>query len=704
MGKMTTRSSKFSKFLENKEAERKRRREWEALRRDSKKPGIVISSRRQHYLPPEARLLLNDIKDNAWAGERCFIIGGGPSLKGFDFSRLKNELVIGINRAFEKIDCTIHFSMDKKFYEWLSQGRFGKAALERFKNFPGYRVWVDSAGYNYPDDIRLVTAAGKESFTESLRDGLGTGNNSGYAALNLACILGANPIYLLGFDMKSENKKQTWWHNGYPKNQGGAVYEKFKGCFENAAKRIKDKNRVVNLNPESGLRCFKFGTFEEIKPKKFKVISFYTEGTSYEKESKKMEQSLRRWNLDYKIYSYPPLGGWRKNLNYKSQTIMTALKEFPGKDIVFIDADAVVQKYPKLFTRLSRERKETISAHFFDYQPESGIKDELLSGTLWIRNNKRGKELIAKWHEIALQNPKTIHQRCLKFALDETGIKPYRHPFEYTYIWDYPMGKETEPVIEHFQASRKHRNEVGYDPGLKKGLIHSSSKNTAGKSTGKPTELKTVSVVVVTYRRLKNLGRILEAWRKQIEDVWLCDCSKEGYKGNLDGINVIRATPDPGNKIRHAVALLTSGDLVIKADDDILPQPGLVQDFRKAAEGLGPGIYSIHGRRFDGPDYYRNTRLTGAKTLKKPMEVDFVGVITCAPRELLPMDLKGCGTPIEDLWWQMKEYPKAKKFVIPTKNFMNLPEGKDKDRLCARPESRMIRRAFYTKYYRENYQ
>ena len=32
------------------------------------------------------------LEDGAWAGRRCFIVGGGPSLKGFDFRRLKGEL------------------------------------------------------------------------------------------------------------------------------------------------------------------------------------------------------------------------------------------------------------------------------------------------------------------------------------------------------------------------------------------------------------------------------------------------------------------------------------------------------------------------------------------------------------------------------------------------------------------------------------
>ena len=212
-----------------------------------------------------------------------------------------------------------------------------------------------------------------------------------------------------------------------------------------------------------------------------------------------------------------------------------------------------------------------------------------------------------------------------------------------------------------------------------------------------------VSVVVVTYRRLDSLPAILEAWQKQADEVWLCDCSRRGAQGVPAGVKVARFVPDPGNKVRHAVALLAEGDLVVKADDDIIPLPGLVADFVKAHQAVGSAILSIHGRIFQGPDYYRHTALYGAKAQKAPFKVDFVGVITCAPRELLAMDLRGCLTEIEDLFWQMEKYPKAAKYVIPTDKFRNLPESKDAQRLCAPGPARAVRRAYYEKWWRANY-
>ena len=41
------------------------------------------------------------LREGQWTGHPCFIIGGGPSLKGFDFNLLEGRKTIGINRAFE---------------------------------------------------------------------------------------------------------------------------------------------------------------------------------------------------------------------------------------------------------------------------------------------------------------------------------------------------------------------------------------------------------------------------------------------------------------------------------------------------------------------------------------------------------------------------------------------------------------------------
>lgn len=212
----------------------------------------------------------------------------------------------------------------------------------------------------------------------------------------------------------------------------------------------------------------------------------------------------------------------------------------------------------------------------------------------------------------------------------------------------------------------------------------------------------TLSAVVVTYRRLEHLGEILEAWLRITPDVWLCDCSPAGYKTDLP-VKIIQARPDPGNKIRHAVATLTDGDLVFKADDDLVPHPGLEQDFLRAYEQEGDGIYGIHGRQFLGPRYYGQTRMWGTGNTRTLTRVDFVGVLTMTPRNYLAMDLRGCASEVEDLYWQMARYPQVPKWVVPTIHVRRLPESFDKARLCGDPHGRRIRQRFYETWWAKNY-
>src|SRR4030042_335661 len=63
------------------------RRVQERIRNRAKMPAEVRASRTRAINPH--RPFWEVMADGAWRGERCFIIGGGPSLPGFDFERLR---------------------------------------------------------------------------------------------------------------------------------------------------------------------------------------------------------------------------------------------------------------------------------------------------------------------------------------------------------------------------------------------------------------------------------------------------------------------------------------------------------------------------------------------------------------------------------------------------------------------------------------
>ena len=88
------------------------------------------------------RRLWEVLPDQAWKGHPCIIIGGGPSLIGFNWRLLRGWRTIGINRAFEKFEPTILFSLDLRYLKWILGRRYGQESIDRFKASPGYKVWL----------------------------------------------------------------------------------------------------------------------------------------------------------------------------------------------------------------------------------------------------------------------------------------------------------------------------------------------------------------------------------------------------------------------------------------------------------------------------------------------------------------------------------------------------------------------------------
>lgn len=208
------------------------------------------------------------LKDGEWAGQRCFIIGGGPSLTGFDFERLRGRgRIIAINKAYLDVPfADICFFMDgseTRFYGLVQNGRLAPQCLERWNEFKGHKIFLNILGRKL-DDVYSIRAAGRTGLSNSLRKGIYHGNNSGVGAIGLAVCLGANPIYLLGIDCKFSGS-QSHYHGGYPGRMPEGVFKSFTRDFERINRFIrKTQFRVVNLNPTSALRCFSFSTIDKV--------------------------------------------------------------------------------------------------------------------------------------------------------------------------------------------------------------------------------------------------------------------------------------------------------------------------------------------------------------------------------------------------------------------------------------------------------
>jgi hypothetical protein len=157
-----------------------------------------------------------------------YIVGGGPSLDGYRWRLLDGHHIIAVNRSYEPLpNAEIVYFSDARFFYCKEH----HASLLKHK---GRKVSIDKRIVH--PNVELYKSTGRSGI--DTREGcLKNGNNSGYAAINLAIHEGATFIVLMGFDMRQKTvpvtniktKKtievtgKSHWHDGH-KLDGAVIH------------------------------------------------------------------------------------------------------------------------------------------------------------------------------------------------------------------------------------------------------------------------------------------------------------------------------------------------------------------------------------------------------------------------------------------------------------------------------------------------
>lgn len=402
------------------------------------------------------------LKDGAWKGERCFIIAGGKSVNNFDLQKLKYEHVIGVNLAFRLLDPEIHYSVDARLWGWIESGDTGPGDREKFEKSKAIKVWSDLARSPLPEELFLAPSIGRQGLSHAFSEGIGPGTNSGFGALNIALLLGASEIYLIGYDFYG-----TRWHDGYP--QKGEMEPSYhRVCYEEASEEFKTfPSRIINLNPASHLKIFEFGEMpkdlrteprkpEVVERKKLKnepmFVCYYTPDNGYKPYAADLMASLDRFQLDYDVQPIKNRGNWDKNTKAKPDFILKMMDRYPERDIVWLDADSVVLSLPEILLKLGNKPVDC-ACHVRKGR-------ELISSVMFFKNNSKCRKVLTEVKELIAVEGERLHgeqkffEEVIMKHKKRTTFKFQTLPEEYCDML-LISNSQGPTVIEQRQASRK---------------------------------------------------------------------------------------------------------------------------------------------------------------------------------------------------------------------------------------------------------
>lgn len=186
-----------------------------------------------------------------WEGLDVFVVGGGVSLSSFDWDLLKEEWTIGCNDAYVRGKEIIKICLfgDHKWFE------VHKKSLAQYAQSGG--VVFTSCPQLQRSSFKWVFSIPRKSRGFHV-DALGWNMNTGANAINLALLLGAKRIFLLGFDMHLTEGKTNWHENNLDK-PNAKLYATFLKAMGNLDQHLKNKfpgREIINVTGDSSLNVF----------------------------------------------------------------------------------------------------------------------------------------------------------------------------------------------------------------------------------------------------------------------------------------------------------------------------------------------------------------------------------------------------------------------------------------------------------------
>lgn len=206
--------------------------------------------------------------------DSVYILGGGPSMEGFDFTKLIGKEVITVNKSIldypnAKYFITMDFSLFNKIDIDLNACSSTKIFIANFtfdyvKEINGSIV---DTRFNLVYDLKnfdMIIKSRRKNFFGLDFNSFANGQNSAFCALQLAIILGYKNIYLLGIDLNCEGL--THYHGGYGQDPDDfrIKLEEYYEYFSTSIEELKKYHNVNIFNCSNKSRLNNILEYKEI--------------------------------------------------------------------------------------------------------------------------------------------------------------------------------------------------------------------------------------------------------------------------------------------------------------------------------------------------------------------------------------------------------------------------------------------------------
>lgn len=195
-------------------------------------------------------------------GQRCFVIGNGPSLKNMDLSPLRGEITFGTNRIYLMFDelgysTSYYVAVNTLVIEQCAE-EIRRLAMPKFLTWRGRRWLVNDPQVIFLDTDYSQAAA----FATDITGRVFEGGTVTYVALQLAYFMGFEEVILIGVDhryrasglpnrtVESQGEDPNHFHPAYfgkgfrwqlPDLEASErSYRLAKEAFEGAGRRVLD--------------------------------------------------------------------------------------------------------------------------------------------------------------------------------------------------------------------------------------------------------------------------------------------------------------------------------------------------------------------------------------------------------------------------------------------------------------------------------